>query len=342
MNIVVIGGTRFIGAHVVRQLADQGHAVTAYHRGQHEAELTPSVRHVRRAEAVMPVQSFPDELLTPRPEVVIHMTAVGEVDAVAAVGFFRGHASRMVWISSGDVYLAYGRFTGTEPGPVEAGLLSEGSPLRTVLYPYRDAGKFPDDIANIYEKILVERIALSDPELPWTVLRLPKVYGPGDNADLATVYAFRNHPQWRWTHGYVENVAAAIVLAALHPAAVGRIYNVGEEHTPTTAERLATLPESSVPIHTAEKFSFEQDIAYDTTRVRAELGYKEVVDEVEAMRKTVAGETHPSWAEQFAEKLFLGAFRHKNRLQVIESSFVETLEITSLVPFSANCEAHEG
>jgi hypothetical protein len=44
-------------------------------------------------------------------------------------------------------------------------------------------------------------------------------------------------------------------------------------------------------------------------------------------------------AKQFAEKLFLGAFRHKNRLQVIESSFVETLEITSLVPFSANCKA---
>ena len=32
---------------------------------------------------------------------------------------------------------------------------------------------------------------------------------------------------------------AAIVLAALHPAAAGRIYNVGEEYTPTIAERLA-------------------------------------------------------------------------------------------------------
>lgn len=39
MNILVIGGTRFIGAHVVRQLADGGHAVSVYHRGQHEPEL---------------------------------------------------------------------------------------------------------------------------------------------------------------------------------------------------------------------------------------------------------------------------------------------------------------
>jgi nucleoside-diphosphate-sugar epimerase len=293
MNVVVIGGTRFIGAHLVRQLVDHGHSVTVYHRGEHEAELPSSVRHVRRAEAAMPVRSFPDELLTPRPDVVIHMMAMGEADAVAAVKFFRGHTARMVWISSGDVYLAYGRFTGSEPGPVEAGLLNEESPLRTVLYPYRDPTKPPTDIANVYEKILVERVALRERDLPGTVSRLPKVYGSGDKGDLATVYGFRNHPQWRWTHGYVENVAAAIVLAALHPAAVGRIYNVGEEHTPTMAERLARLPESSVPINTDPKFNFEQDIAYDTTRIRKELGYREIVDEEEAMRATAIKAASP-------------------------------------------------
>jgi nucleoside-diphosphate-sugar epimerase len=156
-----------------------------------------------------------------------------------------------------------------------------------VLYPYRDPTKPPSDIANVYDKILVERVALCERDLPGTVLRLPKVYGPGDNADLATVYGFRNHPQWRWTHGYVENVAAAIVLAALHPAAAGRMYNVGEEHTPTMAERSARLPESSVPINTDPKFNFDQDIAYDTARIRRELGYDELVDEEAAMRRTV-------------------------------------------------------
>jgi nucleoside-diphosphate-sugar epimerase len=293
MHVVVIGGTRFIGAQVVRQLADHGHRVTVYHRGLHEAELPTSVRHVRRAEAAIPIRMFPDGLLTPRPEVVIHMMAMGEADAVAAASFFLGNTARMVWISSGDVYRAYGCFIGSEPGPVEAGLLSEESPQRTVLYPYRDPAKPLDDIANVYEKILVERVALSEPDLPGTVLRLPKVYGPGDNADLATVYGFRNHPQWRWTHGYVENVAAAIVLAALHPATAGQIYNVGEEHTPTVAGRLARLPESSVPINTDPKFNFEQDIAYDTARIRRELGFREIVDEEEAMRATAIKAASP-------------------------------------------------
>jgi len=287
MNILVIGGTRFIGAHVVRQFADAGHTVTVYHRGEHETQLPDSVRHVRRAEAAMPVRSFPAELLTPEPDVVVHMIAMGEADARAAVEFFRGHAGRVVWISSGDVYLAYGRFKGVEPGPVLPGLLKEDSPLRTVLCPYRDATKPADDIANIYDKILVERMAFSDPQLPATVLRLPKVYGPKDNANLATVYGFRNHPQWRWTHGYVENVAAAIVLATVSATAAGRIYNVGEEHTPTMAELLARLPESSMPINLDPKFNFEQDIAYDTTRIREELGYAELIAEDKAMKTTL-------------------------------------------------------
>jgi nucleoside-diphosphate-sugar epimerase len=77
-----------------------------------------------------------------------------------------------------------------------------------------------------YEKILVERHVLEQAQLPGTVLRLPKVYGPGGNANLATIYGYRDRLGWRWTHGYVENVAAAIALAALHPAAANRVYNL--------------------------------------------------------------------------------------------------------------------
>lgn len=289
MNILVIGGTRFIGAQVTRQLVSQGHVVTVYHRGEHEGDLPASVRHIRRPEAAMPVQSFPGDLVTPNPDVVIHMVAMGEADAQAALKFFRGHAGRMVWISSGDVYLAYGRFTGIEPGAVEPGPLHEKSPLRSVLYPYRDATKPPHDLANIYEKILVERVAFSDPALSATVLRLPKVYGPEENADLATVYGFRNHPHWRWTHGYVDNVAAAITLAAVHPAAEKQIYNVGEAYTPTIAERLANLPDSPITPNSDAKFNFAQNIEYNTSRIRQELGYTEMVSEPAAMLALLSG-----------------------------------------------------
>lgn len=287
-RIVVIGGTKFIGPHVVRQLADLGHSVTVYHRGESECEFAANVRHVHSADAGMPVHKFPADLFTPSPDILIHMIAMGEEDSRATVQAFRGRVERIVWLSSGDVYRAYGRFAGIEPGPVDNSLLTEESPLRSVLYPYRSKAKASEELSYYYEKILVERIALSDARVPGTILRLPKVYGPNGNADLATIYGFRNHPQWRWTHGYVENVAAAIVLAALHPAAVGRIFNVGEAYTPTMAERLENMPASPVPIDRGATFNFEQNIAYDTSRIRNELGYCELVSEMEALRRTLA------------------------------------------------------
>ena len=108
---------------------------------------------------------------------------------------------------------------------------------------------------------------------------------------------------WRWTHGYVENVAHAIVLAIDREEAAGRIYNVGERATPSVAERVGkiavaagwrgtiVLQEASklppglvVPLH------FDQEIVYDTSRLRRELGYEEPVSEAEALRRTIEWE----------------------------------------------------
>ena len=46
MRALVIGGTRFIGAHVVRQLHDRGVKVTVFHRGQSRNAALPDIEHV--------------------------------------------------------------------------------------------------------------------------------------------------------------------------------------------------------------------------------------------------------------------------------------------------------
>ena len=222
------------------------------------------------------------------PDVVIHLIAMGERDARAAVETFRGRTRRLVALSSGDVYQSYGRLTGMESGPAESGLLTESSPLRTAWYPYRQRAQSAVDWTYDYEKILMEGIVLGEPSLQPVVVRLPKVYGREENADLGTVYGFRHQPNWRWTHGYVENIAHAIVLAATHPAARG-VYNVGEAHTPSVEERLKQLPPPAIltaPTATAA-FHFEHHIAYDTSRIRQELGYVEPVDYQEGLRRTL-------------------------------------------------------
>ena len=287
MRVLFIGGTGFIGAYIVRQIARHDHAVAVYHRGLTQAVLPELVEHITDSRSVMPIQRFPAKLFEFKPDVVILTVAMGAVDARAAVEAFAGRAGRIVLLSSGDVYRAYGRFTGTEPGPIDKGLLTEDAPLRSVLFPYRHKASSPEALEYWYEKILAERAVLNAPDLPGTVLRLPKVYGPGGNEDLATVYRYRHHPNWRWTHGFVENVAVAVELAAIHPVAGGRVYNVGEPCTPTTAERLAWLPPSTIEPDLSSQFDFTQDIAYDTSRIRGELGYCEIVPENEGLLRTL-------------------------------------------------------
>jgi nucleoside-diphosphate-sugar epimerase len=313
MRVLIIGGTSFIGPHVVRSLASGGHEVIIFHRGEHEAELPINVRHIHSAAAEFPVLSFPKELVSCKPDVVLHMVAMGEQDAEALVRAFTGVAQRLVVLSSGDVYGAYGVLNGSESGTAQSELLREDSLLRKNFYPYRKIAKSPADWLYHYDKILMERVVMNNSELPATVLRLSAVYGPGDtnhrlfshlkrmDDDRPAILLDENQAHWRWSHGYVENIAAAIVLAVTSDRASGRIYNVGEKSVLTTIERvrslakvvgwtgkLVALSRASMPPHLRDINDYSQDLAYDTSRIRSELGYGEVVSVDEGLRRTVA------------------------------------------------------
>lgn len=289
MRCLIIGGTRVIGPYVVRRLRALGWDIAVLHRGIHRSVLPAGVLKIIDDSAGIPVVRVPIAARRFAPHVVLHMIAMGERDAEAAMDAFVGHAARIVVLSSGDVYRAYGRFAGTEPGPIEPTPLAENSPLRDCLFPYRGSAASADELNYWYDKILVERAVLSRKDLPGTVLRLPKVYGPEENSDLATVYGFRRQPQWRWTHGHVENVAEAITCAVADPRAANNIFNVGEAHTPTTAERLARLPDRRAAVADVDGKNFEQDIAFDTSKIRRELDFTEAIDEVRAMSACVLG-----------------------------------------------------
>lgn len=45
-RVLVFGGTRFVGRHIVDALAAQGHAAVAFHRGQTKCELPAGVREI--------------------------------------------------------------------------------------------------------------------------------------------------------------------------------------------------------------------------------------------------------------------------------------------------------
>ena len=288
MRVLVIGGTGFIGSWIATQLALRGDQVVVLHRGRQGPDALPrGVVSVVGDQPLGAPAAYEAALRQGEPDAVIHVLAMVEADAAAAVQALSDRAGRAVVLSSGDVYRAYGRFIRTEPGPIEPTPLdADASALRERLYPYRTPDAAPGSLAHDYDKIPVERAFRAAPALPTTLLRLPKVYGAG-GGDLSTVYGFAAAPSWRWTHGYVENVAGAAVLAAIHPKALGRTYNVGEETTPTVAERLAHLPPRPEAPAAAGDYDFAQDLAYDTGPIRRELGYREAVSYEEGIRRTL-------------------------------------------------------
>ena len=46
MRLLIIGGTRFVGRHIVEAALAHGHQVTLFHRGQTNTDLFPQVEHL--------------------------------------------------------------------------------------------------------------------------------------------------------------------------------------------------------------------------------------------------------------------------------------------------------
>jgi nucleoside-diphosphate-sugar epimerase len=319
MRILIIGGTNFMGPFVVQSLHAQGHDVTVFHRSQITTNLPDWVKEILGDRRTFPLET----LQGTNPEVVLDMIPFIEQDGRDVMRAFKGVAHRVVTISSQDVYRAFGRVNHKESGPVDLSPITEDSPLRENLYPYR--GESPRDaddpqkLQDDYDKILIERVVMSDPNLPGTVLRLPMVYGPSDYQHRMFPFLKRmddHRPailmdeleaKWKWTHGYVENVADAIALAVTDERAAGRVYNVGEQFTFTLAEwvekigeaagwqgNIVRVPQGRLPEPLRLGINAEQPIVVDSTRIRRELGYSERVDIDRAMRRTVAWErAHP-------------------------------------------------
>ncbi|HHP7239309.1 NAD-dependent epimerase/dehydratase family protein [Longibacter sp.] len=313
MRILAIGATGFIGPPLVRRLVKHGHDVVVFHRGETDADLPDIVQHFHGDRNDL--SEHRDAFEGIAPDVVIDVVPYTEAQAEQVVEVFEGIADRLVAVSSSDVYRNYDGWRGLgdhDPDPVP---LDEEAPLREDLYPYRGYEGLDFEYAEDYDKILVERVLMNADGLAGTVLRLPAVYGPGNTQhrlaphlrrmddDRPAILMDEGQAAWRWTHGYVENVAAAIATAATDQQASDRLYNVGEAETPTEAERVRHLarvvgwggdvvpvPSSELLKHLQAPGDWRYELETDTRRLRDELGYEAPVAMDEALRRTVEWE----------------------------------------------------
>lgn len=316
MRVLVLGGTGFVGQAVVSQLRDAGHSIMVFHRGT--APLPSGVWSIVGDRHDL--DACRDRLRCTWPDVVIDLIAASGRQAAALMRVFRGRAGRLVVASSLDVYRASAILHGLDAGPLQPTPLTESSALRGVQETYPPAhlrrlmGVF-SWLDERYDKIAVERVVSGDPDLPATILRLPMIYGPGDRLHRLRPLSRRmddGRPAillstplagWRASRGYVDNVAAALVLAATAAQAGDRVYNVAEEGNLTELEwarrvareagwpgRFVVLAPGRMPPHLRDRGNLAQHGDADSSRIRRELGYVEPVDQAEAIRRTIAWE----------------------------------------------------
>ena len=312
-RVLLIGGSRFIGKEIARQARAAGHEVALFNRGVTAPEGPAVKGDVKDLERHAP------RLRALKPDVVVHCIAYTEKDAADCVAVFAGTGARVIVLSSMDCYDAFqnaNRGLETSDFPVD-----ESMPTTPIRHYWRG---FAHPRAEDYDRnLMTDRFLAAQRagSLPCVVLRLPMVYGPEDPQyrhrhgeairriyDKERSFPISSRDQARLgTHGYVENVAAAVVHCFASDKAAGRVYNIGEGSVRTQrrwADLFAkaagwefdfqVLPEELMAKDRKSRNRPAQHLVFDCSLFIKETAFSSPVGLEEGIAKTLAwGLAHP-------------------------------------------------
>ncbi len=168
MKTLVLGGSRFIGLHLVRLLHSLGHDVTVLNRGRTEADLPEGVARISADRDDPAAQTA--ALSGADYDVVFDISAYTTRQLAPALDALAGNIGRFVFCSTTSVY-----------GPSDTIPIREDFPLHRT----PDASQYAKDKIEC-EDLLAEAHAGG---FPMTILRPPYVYGP-DNYIAAREFSY--------------------------------------------------------------------------------------------------------------------------------------------------------
>ena len=236
-SALVIGGTRFIGRHVVEELLDNGYAVTIFNRGNHENPFADRdgvtrVEGDRRDDTDLRAAK-----LSVEPDVVIDCVAYYPEDVRVATDLF-ADVDGYVYVSSGSAY-------GAEEIPKREGetTLCDCTPEQAT-----------DDSHDSYgpRKAEGDRAirAAADEGVNAMSVRPCIVYGPHDYTERLDYWIDRVLTHDRvvvpgdglnlWHRAFVEDVAGALRVVA-EAGEPGEAYNVADRRLLTLSETVELI-----------------------------------------------------------------------------------------------------
>lgn len=305
MNILMIGGTSFIGPVVAKDLEKQGHQITLFHRTKSQRPQFAEIQgDCNSAEALK------SAIETLNPDLIIHMVAMNQSHIEALEKALDTRRVKLLLISSIDVYKGYEVFQRLSGAPIESIPFTEQSPLRDIHFPYR--GKPGMETWHDYDKILVEQAALQSAVLDTIIVRLGMVYGEQDpnhrfkevihtmHRGEKTISLYEKVAQLQLCKCYVENMAHGIALAA-QKGVVGEIYNLADQRVLSELEWHQSIADlmkwegellvSSDGQGALDKaLNLDQPLVVDSSKIRNELGFTERVPLETALLNTIRWE----------------------------------------------------
>jgi nucleoside-diphosphate-sugar epimerase len=311
MRVLIIGGTRFIGWHIASALIQAGYSICVFHRGSTSGEGLEGGHEIFGEKANL--LSYRDQFREFGPELVIDCIGYTEADAARLIQAFAGWSPRLIFLSSCDVYRAHAVLHRSTDDPVQTTPLTEDSPLRTNVFPYRQYASDRQDWRYDYDKIPAERMLLAQPGLATTVFRLPAVHGPRDyqfrvweylrkmEAGRKAILLPETFSNWFWGRGYVENIAAAICHFLSKDSTSSAIFNLSDpvalsqkewvEHIAGIAGwtgEIVIVPDDELPASLKVSCNFAQNWIIDSSRFRSAAVFTEPVTLEESLKKTIS------------------------------------------------------
>jgi 2'-hydroxyisoflavone reductase len=175
VRVLVVGGTRFVGRHIVQALLDAGHDVTLFHRGSGNEDPFPQAEHRhgdRDGDLAELAEGEWEATVDTSAFVPRQVRALGE-----AFGRAGGRGGRYLYISSVSAYAQ-----ADEPG------ITESSPLEVLTDPDTE-GVTPETYGGL--KALCEYAAVEVFGAQTLIVRPTLVIGPYDDTGRFTYWVRR-------------------------------------------------------------------------------------------------------------------------------------------------------